>query len=533
MPIDSLVLDILDQVQSGLTPEEACAGRPELLGEVRERLARLNRIRAELDDVFPEPGLIRGDGAPPPDPAHLPEIPGHVVESVLGRGGMGVVYKARHLRFNRPVAVKMMLAGGYAGPPELARFFREAEALAGLTHPNVVQVHEVGDLDGLPYYTMEFVEGGDLARALDGQPQQAQRAASLVALLAGAVEAAHRGGIVHRDLKPGNVLLTEDGTPKVTDFGLAHRFDLGEGLTRTGTRIGTPCYMAPEQADDRLGEVGPATDVYALGAILYEMLTGRPPFKGKSASEIERQVISDQPVPPSKLNAKVSRDLETICLKCLQKDRRDRYTSAKDLEDDLNRFRQGEPIAARPVGWLERTAKAARRRPGLALAAGEPRARPRHVRRRPRARLGACREGACQAATRRAGSDPARSRIRREAGRHPPESPVRGRQSARLARQQGPGGSRLRGGLPAGRIRQGRREAGARRVARGGLADPGRVGDGPGRLVPLRRGLARSTAERLGAGGGAPGGPRSHEPPRAAPRPEGAERPQGSGPDLD
>ena len=233
---------------------------------------------------------------------------------------MGVVYKARHLRLNRLVAIKMMLNGGFAGPPELARFQHEAEALAALQHPNIVQVHDVGESGGLPYFTMEFVEGGNLAQKLGGVPLSARDAAALMIALADAVEAAHRGGIVHRDLKPSNILLTPDGTPKITDFGLARRLEAGVGLSMTATRIGTPGYMAPEQVAGHARVSGAATDVYALGAILYEMLTGRPPFRAETAAETERQVIAEEPAPPSRLNAQVPRDLETICLKCLQKE---------------------------------------------------------------------------------------------------------------------------------------------------------------------------------------------------------------------
>ena len=254
----------------------------------------------------------------PADGAVPPQFPGYEVREVLGRGGMGVVYRAWDRRLNRPVALKMLLAGAYARPEELERFRREAEAEAGLRHPNIVQVYDVGDLDGRPYFTMEFVEGGSLAQRLAGTPLPAGEAAALLATLAEAVQAAHDGGIVHRDLKPANVLLTADGTPKVTDFGLARRLDGGAGLTQSGAALGTPSYMAPEQARGRTDAVGPAADVYALGAILYETLTGRPPFRAETAAETLRQVIEDEPVPPSRSNAEVPRDLETICLKCLQ-----------------------------------------------------------------------------------------------------------------------------------------------------------------------------------------------------------------------
>ncbi len=306
-----------------------------------------------------------------PEGMALPRIPGYEVEAVLGRGGMGVVFRARHLPLRRVVALKMLLAGPYAGPHERERFRREAEAVARLRHPNVVQVYDVGDSDGRPYFTMEYIEGGSLAEKLAGTPQPARQAAQLLATLAGAVQAAHQAGIVHRDLKPGNVLLTADGTPKVTDFGLARRLDGEESLTWTGTAVGTPSYMAPEQARGEKAANGPATDIYALGAILYELLTGRPPFRAESATATLQQVLTDEPVSPTRLNPQVPRDLTTICLKCLSKQPQRRYASAAALAEELGRFLRGEPIAARPAGRLERLARWARRQPAAAtLLAG-------------------------------------------------------------------------------------------------------------------------------------------------------------------
>jgi serine/threonine-protein kinase len=367
--VQQLLEEILD---SERTPEEVCADCPELLAELRKRWLRLRLVEAELDAMFPTPRPNRGADTPAPwNPAvDLPAIPGYQVEAVVGRGGMGIVYKARHLRLNRPVALKMLLAGAYAGPKDRERFLREAETVASLRHANLVQVHDVGDHEGRPYFTMEYVEGGSLAQKLLGTPQPAHQAAALVATLAEAVQVAHQGGIVHRDLKPANILLTADGTPKIADFGLARHLDAGPALTLSGTRVGTPSYMAPEQALGKRHVMGPAADIYALGAILYELLTGRPPFRGETAAETELQVIYQEPVPPSRLNARVPRDLETICLKCLHKEPRRRYATAAALAGDLRRFQRGESIAARPVGLLERFGKWVRRRPAVAALLG-------------------------------------------------------------------------------------------------------------------------------------------------------------------
>jgi WD40 repeat protein/tetratricopeptide (TPR) repeat protein len=292
-------------------------------------------------------------------------VPGYEILAELGRGGMGVVYKARHLALNRVVALKMILSGGHAGADDLARFRGEAEAVARLKHPNVVQVHDVGEADGLPYFSLEFVEGGSLDRKLAGTPLPPREAASLVETLARAMATAHAAGLVHRDLKPANILLTEEGTPKITDFGLAKKLD-GAGPTASGAVMGTPSYMAPEQAAGRSQEIGPATDVYALGATLYECLTGRPPFRAATPLDTILSVVADEPVPPRQLNARTPADLETICLKCLRKEAPRRYRSAQELAEDLHRYQAGEPITARPVGPGEQAVKWARRRPALA-----------------------------------------------------------------------------------------------------------------------------------------------------------------------
>jgi tRNA A-37 threonylcarbamoyl transferase component Bud32 len=293
------------------------------------------------------------------------QVPGYEILGELGRGGMGVVYKARQIKLNRLVALKMILAGGHAGEAELMRFRAEAEAIARLQHPHIVQVYEVGEHDGLPFFSLEFCEGGSLAKKLDGTPLPPREAVRLVETLAGAVQAAHQANVIHRDLNPANVLLAGGGTPKVTDFGLAKKLDEA-GQTASNAIMGTPSYMAPEQAGGRSKAVGPAADVYALGAILYELLTGRPPFKAATMVDTLMQVVADEPVPPSRLQPTTPRDLETICLKCLHKEPGKRYGSAADLAADLRRFQAGEPIRARPAGRVERLAKWVRRQPAAA-----------------------------------------------------------------------------------------------------------------------------------------------------------------------
>jgi WD40 repeat protein/serine/threonine protein kinase len=338
-------------------------------------------------------------GANPAAEAAAPTIPGYEVLGELGRGGMGVVYQGRQVALNRVVALKMILVGGHAGEQDLARFRTEAEAVARLQHPNIVQIYEVGKHQGLSYFSLEFCAGGSLAARLDGTPWTPRQAAALVETLSRAVHAAHQQHIVHRDLKPANVLLARGGcqapdggeqsgrsrpplagfTPKITDFGLAKKLD-EVGQTQPEAILGTPSYMAPEQAGrsftnslnrDPKGSadrISAATDVYALGAILYELVTGRPPFRAATPLDTVLQVISDDPVPPRQLQPRTPHDLETICLKCLQKEPPRRYASALDLADDLRCFLAGEPILARPTRPWERAWKWARRRPaGAAL----------------------------------------------------------------------------------------------------------------------------------------------------------------------
>jgi tetratricopeptide (TPR) repeat protein len=302
-----------------------------------------------------------------------PSVPGYDILAELGRGGMGVVYQARHRKLDRVVALKMILVGGHAGAAELERFRVEAQAIARLQHPNIVQVHEVGEHDGLPYLALEYC-GGTLAHKLAGTPLPPNAAAELVETLARAMHYAHQRGIIHRDLKPANILLAENPksgsqisefAPKITDFGLAKKLDEA-GQTASGAIMGTPSYMAPEQAGGKSKELGPSCDGYALGAILYECLTGRPPFKAATPMDTMLQVVNEEPVPPRHLNAKVPRDLQTVCLKCLQKEADKRYASAQALAEDLQRYRAGEPIVARPVSAVERAVKWAQRKPAQA-----------------------------------------------------------------------------------------------------------------------------------------------------------------------
>jgi tetratricopeptide (TPR) repeat protein len=295
-----------------------------------------------------------------------PSIPGYEVQDLLGRGGMGVVYRAVQKHLKRPVALKMVRGDLSFDPGQVERFRVEAESIASLRHPNVVQIYEIGESGGVPYFSLEMLEGGTLARRLSSGPMVARAAATLTATLARTIAAVHRVGIIHRDLKPSNVLFDVDGTPKVTDFGLAKRLKVEDGQTLSGEVMGTPSYMAPEQAEGLTHQIGPPVDIYALGAILYEMLTGRPPFRGPTILETLRQVVFEDPVPPSRLQSRVSRDLETICLKCLAKAPARRYATADDLADDLDRFLAGEPIRARPTPFWERAAKWARRRPTAA-----------------------------------------------------------------------------------------------------------------------------------------------------------------------
>ncbi len=302
--------------------------------------------------------------SPPPR-----SIDGYDILGELGRGGMGIVYKARERRLSRVVAIKTISESAFASPAQRQRFLLEAEVIARLRHPHIIAIHAFGEQDGRPYFSLEFAERGSLTQRLAEAPMNARQAAELVGALAQAVQAAHERGIIHRDLKPSNVLLAGDGTPKIADFGLAKLLDDDSGRTATGEVLGTPSFMAPEQADGHSRAVGPAADIYALGAILYQMLTGRPPFLGASAMETLKLVVSADVVPPRRQRPDVPRDLETITLKCLEKEPRRRYSNAAALADDLGRYLDGRTIAARPVSPVGRLARWSRRNPALAASA--------------------------------------------------------------------------------------------------------------------------------------------------------------------
>lgn len=335
-----------------VSAEQLCPNDLRLQQELRDRIARREKLLAALE-LSPDGDNCFAGRAP----GALPQLDGYEILELIGQGGMGVVYKARQLGLNRIVAVKMILSGVNASPQELARFRSEAEAVARLAHPNIVQIYEIGEQNDCPYLTLEYVPGGSLAQQLDGTPLPPRRAADLVLALAKGIQHAHERGIVHRDLKPGNVLIHADGTPAIADFGLAKRAEGNLAHTITGAIIGSPSYMAPEQAAGNSAEIGPATDVYALGVMLYEMLTGQPPFKGDSVLETIQQVREQDPLPPRLAQPKIPRDLETICLKCLEKKPANRYANAAALALDLQAFLHGEPINAQSLTLLDQVAR--------------------------------------------------------------------------------------------------------------------------------------------------------------------------------
>ena len=315
---------------------------------------------ARGDEPFPADQRVNSDSM---DGQRIRYFGDYELLSEVARGGMGVVYKARQVTLNRVVALKMILSGNLARKEEIKRFKLEAEAAAQLDHPSIVPIHEIGEHDGQHYFSMGYVDGGSLSGRLRKGPLSPDESASLLSQICDAVEYAHTMGVVHRDLKPSNVLLDGNGSPRVSDFGLAKRVDCDSELTKTGQAIGTPAYMPPEQAAGKIDEIGPHSDVYSLGAILYAMLTGRPPFHAATTFDTLRQVLQSEPVPPIQINSAVPTDLNTICLKCLNKDPIKRYESAQDLGEDLRRFLDRSPIKARSIGRIEFAYRLARRHP--------------------------------------------------------------------------------------------------------------------------------------------------------------------------
>lgn len=296
------------------------------------------------------------------------QIGEYTVQKELGRGGMGVVYKAVHRQLGRDVALKMILLGDHSGADTIDRFLTEAQAIAKLQHPNIVQIFDVGQHEGLPFFSLEYVDGACLGDAISEKPLASEQAAKLVLTIANALYYAHQEGIVHRDIKPANILLTRDNQPKLTDFGLAKLVDSDSSRTRTGQVMGTPSYMSPEQAKGQADSIGPASDQYSLGALLYRLLTGRPPFSASDPVKTILQVANDEPVQPRQLQPDIPRDIETICLKALQKSTDSRYQDCKALAEDLQNFLSNRPIKARPTGIMERAWRWGRRNPGVAIS---------------------------------------------------------------------------------------------------------------------------------------------------------------------
>lgn len=411
-PLQSLIAEILEAESrgEGVNREALMAEHSEHADSLREFFASHDQMKSAADVDPPtlppqssepasEDPTIAPTASPLDDPTLLPTRPGgdeptlaptegspqtgeptvgdkvryfgdYELLEEIARGGMGVVYKARQMNLNRVVALKMILSGQFAGEEDVQRFYTEAEAAASLDHPGIVPIFEIGEHAGQHYFSMGYIEGKSLAQRVVDGPLPPQEAAELVKRICDAMAYAHERGVIHRDLKPANILIDSNGQPKVTDFGLAKKTEADSGLTGTGQILGTPAYMPPEQASGKTDEVGPLADVYSLGAILYCLLTGRPPFQAASPMDTLLQVLDREPVAPRMLNSRTPRDLETICLKCLDKKEVKRYASADDLSAELNRFLSGEPIKARPISSPARAWRWCRRKPVVAGLSG-------------------------------------------------------------------------------------------------------------------------------------------------------------------
>jgi tRNA A-37 threonylcarbamoyl transferase component Bud32 len=388
-PADAIIAAYLEAEAAGQVPNRAdiLAGHPDVVGELKaffadhDAMKNLARQASTLAPVREEAGPAEAVTLATTQPSanmvgsRIRYVGDYELIEEIARGGMGVVYKAAQTSLNRIVALKMMLSAELASTEDVQRFQREARAVANLDHPNIVPIFEVNEHEGRQYFSMKFIAGESLGqmsrKAKWTDKEKNEQAAKLMATIARAVHHAHERGILHRDLKPGNILLDADGQPHVTDFGLAKQFDLpnssGDMATRTGAIVGTPAYMAPEQASGQKGAVTTSADVYGLGAILYELLTGRPPFQGGTVMDTLLQVTQQEPRRPRSIAPGVAADLETICLKCLAKEPTKRYASALALAEDLERWTRGEPITARPVSIGERIVKWCRRNPSVAI----------------------------------------------------------------------------------------------------------------------------------------------------------------------
>ncbi len=376
--IDVAIAEYLDALDQGspLNPDAFLARHESIAGQLREFLGDYSAFRHDsplgASEAERTTNLSHDSASPPPPPANgdtigvLRYFGDYELLQEIARGGMGVVFKARQTSLNRTVAVKMILAGQLASPAEVERFYAEAQAAATPDHPHIVPIFEVGEQDGQHYFSMGYLDGESLANRLSTGPLPPRDAARIIHEVALAVHYAHGKGVIHRDLKPANILFDTDGRPRVTDFGLAKRQTDASGITATGQLLGTPSFMPPEQISTASGEVGPAADVYSLGATLYTLLTGRPPFQSASAVDTLKQVLEKQPVALREFDVNLPRDLETITLKCLEKQPSRRYASAQALADELNRFLTGRPILARPVGRTEHLYRWCRRNPVVA-----------------------------------------------------------------------------------------------------------------------------------------------------------------------